>query len=246
LVVDVSVEVTLLARLSSIPTLVVRQHGLRTDPAHLIAYESAEKLIAPFSSALHAGKKDWVFKKTVFTGGFSRFDHRKPIATVVAKRVAVLIGRGGSSINKQFIKHLANLCEDYNFHILGDINPEEHFPNVRYVQHCDDPFDELSQAAIIIGNTGHNTVMEVASMNKPFIGIPEPRPFFEQEDKAASISPRNGLEIIYPSQLYRTDWSLILSELTKTKVNWDGIIDEHAVKNFALEITRSAAEMFNR
>lgn len=243
LVVDVSVEVTLLARLSAIPTIVVRQHGQRMDVAHLMAYESAEKLIAPFSNSLHIEKEDWVFKKTVFTGGFSRFDGKKSNLAIVKNRIAILIGSGGSSINSKFINHLASECTGFEFHILGKISPGEHLANVRYLQHCTDPFDELSKAAIIIGNTGHNTVMEVASLNKHFIGIPEPRPFFEQEEKAASIKSRSGVEIIHPLEIYQVNWPQILSDLCQSEVDWDGVIREDAVEKFADAISDTAKEL---
>ncbi|MDN3586234.1 glycosyltransferase [Pedobacter aquatilis] len=243
LVVDVSVEVTLLARLSGIPTIVVRQHGQRTDDAHLMGYESAQRLIAPFSKSLHVGKEDWIFEKTIFTGGFSRFDGRKSNAAVVKNRIVILIGSGGSSINPEFISYLASQCKSFDFHILGQITSGEHCSNVRYLQHCSDPFEELSQAAIVIGNTGHNTVMEVASLNKNFVGIPEPRPFFEQEEKAASIELRSGVEIIHPSKIYQVNWPQILSNLCQTAVDWDEVITEDAVEKFAAAISDTAQEL---
>ena len=52
IVVDVSVEVALLARLLSVPTIVVRLAGTRTDAPHLEAFRSAARLLAPFPEAL--------------------------------------------------------------------------------------------------------------------------------------------------------------------------------------------------
>ncbi|TXM88962.1 hypothetical protein FV222_27210 [Methylobacterium sp. WL103] len=52
LVVDVSVEVALFARLLSVPVLIVRLAGTRDDRPHLEAFRSAERLIAPFPSVL--------------------------------------------------------------------------------------------------------------------------------------------------------------------------------------------------
>ena len=52
LVVDVSVEVTLLATLCGTPTVVIRQNGDRDDQAHLLAYECAQLLVAPSAEGL--------------------------------------------------------------------------------------------------------------------------------------------------------------------------------------------------
>jgi hypothetical protein len=49
LVVDVSVEVALLARLLGVPTVYMRQRGHRVDAAHSLAYASATRLLAPYS-----------------------------------------------------------------------------------------------------------------------------------------------------------------------------------------------------
>ncbi|MBE7245990.1 MAG: glycosyltransferase, partial [Actinomycetospora chiangmaiensis] len=69
LVVDVSVEVALLARLLSVPTLVVRLAGTRTDQPHLEAFRSAERLLAPFPEALDGMVvPDWIRAKTQYAG----------------------------------------------------------------------------------------------------------------------------------------------------------------------------------
>ena len=47
-VVDVSVETLLTCRLAGVPTIAVRQHGDRTDPAHRLGYATARRLLAPF------------------------------------------------------------------------------------------------------------------------------------------------------------------------------------------------------
>src|ERR1700733_3923612 len=65
LVVDVSVEVAMLARLCSVPVAFVRLNGRRDDPAHLEAYRAASLLIAPFDARLDNNEvPDWVREKT--------------------------------------------------------------------------------------------------------------------------------------------------------------------------------------
>ncbi|WP_293985140.1 hypothetical protein [Sphingobium sp.] len=52
MVVDVSTEVAMLARLASVPVAYVRLAGLRVDQPHLEAFRSALTLIAPFHESL--------------------------------------------------------------------------------------------------------------------------------------------------------------------------------------------------
>jgi len=60
-VVDVSVEAALTCRLAGVPTVVVRQHGDRTDSAHELSYRQAARLLAPWPRALeHPDTPDWV------------------------------------------------------------------------------------------------------------------------------------------------------------------------------------------
>lgn len=245
LVVDVSVEITMLARLSGIPTIVIMQHGKRVDFAHLSAYESAEKLIAPFSEDMYNGENGWVKNKTVFTGGFSRFDGRMPVVKVIKKKIAILIGAGGTSIDSNVVNHIALQCKSFEFHVFGEVyHPDQKPVNVTYHRYCSDPFDEISSSYIIIGNTGHNTVMEVASLNKRFVGIPEPRPFFEQDDKALSITGRAGIEILAPEEIFNKNWFSFLNDLSVSDVDWTGIIKDNAIDNFACTIIETASALF--
>jgi hypothetical protein len=48
LVCDVSVEVSVLARLHGVPVVVMAQPGERTDRPHALAYDLADRLIAPW------------------------------------------------------------------------------------------------------------------------------------------------------------------------------------------------------
>ena len=74
--VDVSVEVALLARLCGVPTVVVAMPGRRTDRAHRLAYDSADALLAPWPRGTHDSDwpREWT-DKAWFVGGISRFDH---------------------------------------------------------------------------------------------------------------------------------------------------------------------------
>ncbi|NTE04612.1 UDP-N-acetylglucosamine--N-acetylmuramyl-(pentapeptide) pyrophosphoryl-undecaprenol N-acetylglucosamine transferase [Agrobacterium tumefaciens] len=233
LVVDVSVEVTLLARLSGIPTIVMRQHGLRDDLPHQMAYQSAECLLAPFSASISPVSAKWIEEKTVYVGGFSRFYNRDS-NTELKNHIAVIVGSGGTSINATFLKFLAISGPNFYFHIIGKIEGKQiESSNIKYYGHLDEPKEVLDKCYIVIGNTGHNTVMEMASLNKRFIGIPEARPFEEQVDKAGAISSISGVCIVLPESLYNTDWNYILTEIEDVMPNWKEVIAESALEDAA-------------
>jgi hypothetical protein len=254
LVVDVSVEVTLLARLCGIPTVVMRQHGTRNDLPHLLAYQSAELLLAPFPASMYVGDKDWVYHKTIFAGGFSRFDHiqkqseevRSSVDLSFKARVAILIGGGGSSIDPFFVARLAMHCPEIFFHIIGTkVILEPQPANVKWEGHVDDPSGIILSCDILIGNTGHNTVMEAASLNKRFVGIPESRPFDEQLLKAEAISQRSGIRIVLPETRNDIEWRTLLTGLLTEQPEWRGIIVQNAVMKMAAGITDVASRLFS-
>ncbi|GGE65266.1 putative glycosyltransferase [Pedobacter psychrotolerans] len=233
LVVDVSVEVTLLARLAGIPTIVMRQHGLRDDLPHLMAYQSAEYLLAPFSASISPVSAKWIEEKTIFVGGFSRFSEGDS-NNEMERHVAVIVGSGGTSINAAFLKFLVISGSDFYFHIIGKIEGKQiEHAHIKYYGHLDEPKAVLDQCRIIIGNAGHNTVMEMASLNKRFIGIPESRPFEEQVDKASAISSFPGVRIFLPESLYHTDWNHMLTEMEDTAPSWKDVIAESALEDAA-------------
>ena len=70
LVVDVSAEIAILARIMSVPCVSIRMHGDRVDPTHDLAHDSSVGLLAPFHPSLEL--EDWpdaLRAKTFYTGG---------------------------------------------------------------------------------------------------------------------------------------------------------------------------------
>ncbi|MFD2287057.1 hypothetical protein GJU39_10440 [Pedobacter petrophilus] len=244
MVVDVSVEVTLLARLAGVPTIVMRQHGHREDLPHLMAYQSAEMLLAPFSKSISPMSAQWIIDKTHYTGGFSRFTQENNSKEKRA-HVAVIVGSGGTSINAVFLKHLSESCRGFQFYVIGQIDGERSLlTNVEFYGHIDDPKTVLDLCTMVVGNTGHNTVMEMASLDKRFVGIPESRPFDEQLDKANAISSVPGVKIVLPQSLFDTDWNTLLNDLETKVPNWEGIISENALNDAAAAIVAVGKRIF--
>lgn len=243
LVVDVSVEITLFARLCGIPTIVMAQHGKRNDLPHLMAFQSAALILAPFSESLYVGERNWVYDKTLFTGGFSRFipdgSHE-----MKENEIAILIGAGGTSINANFIKHIAQQSPTLTFHVIGEERHDDENTNIFWHGRVDHPQALLDSVSIIIGNTGHNTVMEVATLNKRFIGIPESRPFAEQEQKAEAVAGRRGIYIVSRADLWRTKWQDIFEQIIQEEPDWSDVILPNAIDNLAKAIVNTANKFF--
>lgn len=247
-VVDTSVEILAFARLCGIPTISIQQNGNRNDLPHLLAYDSATEIIAPFPAELRPDNPSWVVKKTVYTGGFSKYYLENNFKTAKKNCVCVLIGAGGSSITIGFLHHLAKSAPRFKFNVLGKIedvlDDNDRMDNLIFSGYLTDPKEQLQQCAIVIGNAGNNTVMEVATMNKKFICIPEQRPFFEQLDKATRIARAYQVEVILPENLYLTDWETLLNKVASSHPQWQGMINPNAVHNICDRIEKLAAKIY--
>ncbi|CAM3969624.1 Predicted glycosyl transferase [Pedobacter westerhofensis] len=251
LVVDVSVEVTLLARLCGIPTVVMLQHGRRNDEPHRNAYQSAQLLIAPFSPVMASGGIAEEFAaKTFYSGGFSRYSNLNLSTNIHESpgHLAILTGKGGTSVDPEFIIFLANQCPGYVFHVIGQLAPEDAKApdNIIWHGHQHDPLDLLLMCEIVIGNAGHNTVMEMADLNKRFICIPEERPFEEQEQKAALLAQNGKAVLVKASDLYAEDWPALLDDVGQLTPDWTNVINPEALLNIAEKLRITAEDLYLR
>jgi len=232
-IVDVSVEIAMLSRLCGVPTIVVMQHGLRADLPHQICYRNAVGLLAPFDERMSGQVPEWINRKTFYTGGLSRFAPGADTSDASKKQVAVLIGSGGTSIDEQFLGYLSSQCPQWTFHILGNSQQSSNGNNLHFHGKLNDPQAVLANCCLVIGNAGHNTVMECASLNKRFIAIAEKRPFAEQEEKARIIEEL-GLAIhISAAEILHVDWKEMLEKLLSTQPNWTGFISSDAAERAA-------------
>ena len=219
MVVDVSVEVTTFARLCGLPVVAVRQHGRRNDPAHLLAYDCAVSLLAPFHPSLEdPSVTDAVCKKTTYSGGISRYEGRvapTPLPGPGFDRrggghVVVLGGAGGEGWDLDAVNHAADCADLWEWTVLGPARgaPSE---RVRHIGWLDDSFDLISSADVVIASAGDATVNEVMSAGRPLVCIPEPRPFEEQVSKARRLH-EIGAAISFETWPEAPMWPLILQE----------------------------------
>lgn len=208
IVVDVSVEVAMLARLCATPVAYVRLGGRRDDLPHLEAFRAASVLIAPFAQALDdPDTPAWIREKTIYAPGLvsSRVDAEPQSGSVL-----VVCGRGGSTISLRNLIDAARRTPHHRWRMIG-FDDEAHNlpPNLVVSRWSDDPEGEIARAEIVVGGAGDGLVGAVLAARRPFICIPEPRPFDEQRSKAAALQ-RAGAAMTFERWPHEDDWSHVL------------------------------------
>ena len=206
LVIDVSVEVALLARLCGVPTVVVAMPGRRTDRVHRLAYDSADALLAPWPRGTHDSDwpREWT-DKAYFVGGISRFDHLiarstvpRPAPPIAGGTAVVLWGAGGRTTTGAELEAARAATPSWTW---VERSPE--VPSTREL------WDDLQGADIVVTHAGQNAVAEVAAARRPAVVVAQPRPFDEQVATAQRIE---DLEIAVGLRAWprSEDWPALL------------------------------------
>jgi predicted glycosyltransferase len=196
MVVDVSVEIAMLARLCATRVAFVRLSGHRDDPAHMEAYRAASLLVAPFSQTLDdMTLPAWVREKTVYCPGVTI--HGSASSQPVSGRVLVVGGKGGAPQDGTLIAAAASATPDRQWRVIGPATPPRHCPeNLAFVGWTNDPLREIAASEIVVGAAGDGLVNAVIAIGRPFICIPEPRPFSEQVQKARSLGEARAAVVV--------------------------------------------------
>lgn len=197
LVVDVSVEVAMFARLCGVPVTIVRQHGDRNDFAHRLAYAWAEELLAPYPRWLEDASASLAVRQASrYTGGFPVGPARR--SNPVPGRVVVLSGRGDGGFDPRDVESAAAACPGTNWVLAGPQNWRA------------DVAELIGSAEVVISHAGHNAVMEVAAARRPLVCIPRPRPFGEQHGKAEALR-RAGAAVVRERWCAPGEWPRVLA-----------------------------------
>ncbi|NEU13062.1 glycosyltransferase [Methylobacterium sp. BTF04] len=205
MIVDVSVEIALFARLMSVPTLTVRLAGNRTDTPHLEAFRGAKKVLAFFPPALEAaGTPDWVRSKTLYAG-FVSAGSATGRSEPEDGSIVVIYGRGGEGGGLGDLAAAARMVPDRTWHVLGPVRETDATVLTRLPAnlHCHgwvaDPAPFLARAALVIGGGGDGVVAGVAASAKRFVCLSEARAFDEQVTKADALHAMGAA-------IHRRDW----------------------------------------
>lgn len=209
IVVDVSVEVAMLARLCATAVAYVRLGGRRNDIPHLEAFRGASILIAPFARPLDDPETPaWIAEKTIYAPGLV---WRRGDAEAEPGSVLVVCGRGGSSVSLRHLIDAARYTPQHHWRVIGfDGDTPDLPPNLVISGWTDDPEREIARAEIVVGGAGDGLVGAVLAARRPFICIPEPRPFDEQRSKAMALQ-RAGAAIAVERWPDADDWQVILA-----------------------------------
>ncbi|WP_111720475.1 glycosyltransferase [Homoserinimonas sp. OAct 916] len=209
MIVDVSVEVALLARLHGVPVVTIVLPGEREDPAHELVHSISRRIIAawpPSVSGMVRGL-DERSSRLAWVGGVSRFDHRDTVEkppTDGPRRVVMLTGSGGLDVTADQLAIARRQTPGWEWIILGEAGIW-----------ADDPWDWLTSAHVVVTHAGQNAIAEVAAARRPAVVLPQSRPFREQEVTAAAIAAYGQYPVkvfdSFPSQ----GWSDVLDSVAR-------------------------------
>ncbi|WP_134772062.1 glycosyltransferase [Ornithinimicrobium flavum] len=214
-VVDVSVEVTLLARICGIPVVVGAMPGDRTDPVHCLAYDVAEALLAPWPYAAHSDagwRADW-WEKTWHVGGISALagtgaeppppaePDEDPGAT---RRVLVLWGNGGDPLSQDDLDQAREHTPGWEWTVRGGGFPP-----------AEDLAAELAAADVVVCHAGQGSVADVAWARRPAVVLAQPRPFDEQDATVRALE-RLGLAATALGWPQARRWPALLERALET------------------------------
>lgn len=219
MVVDVSAEVAMLARLASVPTVYVRLSGNRHDAAHLDAFRGATALLAPFHDVLDNDETPaWVREKTFYAPGIVRSGHE----TVSARDdiILVVLGRGGGISNGERWAAAARTMPAWQWRVIGPCAVPTDMPtNLELRGWVDDADAQIAAANVVIGAAGDGVVSAVLSARRPFICLPEPRPFDEQLSKANRLAAVGGA-IVRNDWPHPQEWPKLINQAIEQSRQW--------------------------
>ena len=205
LVVDVSVEVALLARLHGVPVVVMAQPGDRRDAPHDLGYGIADRVVAPWPADARGMLTSGVLAEEQLTavGAFSRFDGRSAGAsgTDGGRHVVVLHGAGGTDLSGARLEAAMARTPGWTWTVLGDGGTW-----------VDDPWDELCRADVVITHAGQNALAEVAAARRPALVVPQARPFDEQRTTAAVLDRWVDVPVVVREKLPDDDLEAVLEK----------------------------------
>ena len=207
LVVDVSVEVALLARLHGVPVVTMAMPGKRDDSAHRLGYDIAEAILAPWPRAAgplwHPAGADQ--DKTTFLGAVSRFAPvRRPGPP--SNQVVVLNGTGGAGASPADVRAAAEATPEWEWVHLDRAHG-------RWVE---DPWPLLCSASVVVTHAGQNAIAEIAAARRPAIVIPQERPFAEQAVMGRALAGLRGVPaVLRPEWPTPEHWPDLLTQASR-------------------------------
>ena len=221
LVCDVSVEAAILARLCGTRTVIVRMHGRRDDAPHGLAAAVADAFLAPYPEALEEPSTPPEVRARTFYAGFttpprpvpSRSEARRRLGLPAGRLVLVAVGGGGHRLSAADLRGLGAELAGTQVVVVGPVDepstPGRAPGHVRVEGWVSDMASYLAAADVVIGSAGMALVGEVVSADRPFVVVPEPRPFGEQRSLAERLEAV-GAAVVAPGWAERPRWGELI------------------------------------
>jgi hypothetical protein len=175
MLVDVSVEVAMLARLCGVPFAYLRQSGERDDPPHRLAYRWAAGLPAPYPEWLEpADTPAEIRERSRHVGAITRFDGAARPRPGGRPRRALVLGECGP-----LSAEIADAARGWQ--ILGP-RPVD--------------LELLGRCAVVVAPAGANVVAEAAFARCGLVCMPQPRPFDEQIARGRDLERHDAAMVL--------------------------------------------------
>lgn len=217
--VDVSVEVALFARLSGYPVAVRRMHGNRKDPAHQLAYTVSDGIFGYFPAALEdpAHLRDFGFKSH-YLGAPGEAEPPGTVRATARGRRRVLVQTSlASAIPLGHLARAAAASSDWQWDVAGAVERDGSTvpANLRLHGVLPDPGPVMREADVVISSAGHNAVSAAAASGRPVLLVPEPRPHDEQLCFARALERAAGIPVL-ESWTGPADWPAVLEQARRS------------------------------
>ncbi|MEO6509525.1 MAG: glycosyltransferase [Nocardioides sp.] len=232
LVSDVSVEVTLLARLHGVRVVSVVLPGDRGDGPHRTGHAVSSGLVACWPRqatgmvrGLAAAERD----RMRHVGGLSRLPvHDRP-AEPLRRTVLVLSGRGGGHASADLLEAAESDAAQWRWRVLGGTG-----------EWVDDPTAAMDEADVVVIQAGESAVADVAACRRPAIVVPAARPYDEQVATAHALARGPWPCRVLPA-LGPTGWAPMLDEVAALDGRgWRSWCDGDAADRFAEHVASFA------
>ncbi|ARN76896.1 hypothetical protein BST97_02140 [Nonlabens spongiae] len=240
MLIDVSVEVATLCRVSSIPYAYRRMPGNRNDTPHLEAYRGAVFLYAFYpKSCEHPDVPEWIKEKTIYLGFIAALDVKsnleRPIEAdlILEKSILVIQGKGGNNFDRTKITELIQSFPDHYIKTAGSFNDVPTAVNYEHLGFVDDLSRYIAQSEIIFSACGSSTVSLLLQNKRKFICMPQVRPF-EEQDCISQFLVDNELAVL----LKGNDFQKAVADLKGLNPEISQEFEPRTMKEFSLECTR--------
>jgi len=186
LLIDASVEIATLARLTSTPTAYMRLSGNRTDQAHLETFNAAEAILCPFHKVLESDNTPrWLCKRSHYFPGLASMVRARQKCE---KKLLIVLGQGQNNIAAIQFLAVAHMLPDWQINVIGQQQPTNACAeNLHFHGWVNNPEYFIANTAVVAGAASDCLISAVSAAGKPFICMPQIRPFDEQYEKAARL-----------------------------------------------------------